>query len=163
MDESPPQADHGHLSTPGDDEHHYTPPTSRSPSVTVESAPFAEYREWPFQGFLKRITIGNQTTYNLEFALPRIPEHLELSIHSGVSGAGSREFGRGCSLSHGRHVSQAGQGADEGARESVDQDGPQRRVLERDRAALPRSHTTVIQREPLHKARGEAAEAGSEA
>lgn len=91
MDESPPEADHGHLSTPRNDEHHYTPPTSRSPSLTVESALVAEYREWPFQGFLKRITIGNQTTYNLEFALPRIPEHLKLSIHSGVSGAGSRE------------------------------------------------------------------------
>ena len=60
--------------TPVDNDHHHTPRTSRSPSVRVESAPVAEYREWPFQGFLKRITIGDQTTYNLEFALPRIPE-----------------------------------------------------------------------------------------
>ncbi|KAF8850006.1 hypothetical protein BDZ45DRAFT_697068 [Acephala macrosclerotiorum] len=100
MDESPPQADHGHLSTPGDDEHHYPPPTSRSPSVTVESAPVVEYREWPFQGFLKRITIGNQTIYNLEFALPRIPEHLGLSLHSEILGAGSRESSAEAVVSH---------------------------------------------------------------
>jgi hypothetical protein len=83
IDESPSQADHGHLSTQIDDGHYYTPPpTSRSPSVVAESAPVAEYQEWPFQGFLKRVTIGNQTTYNLEFSLPRIPEHLNLSLHS---------------------------------------------------------------------------------
>ena len=49
-----------------------TPRTSRSPSSTVRSAPVAEYQEWPFQGFLKRATIDNETTYNLEFMLPRI-------------------------------------------------------------------------------------------
>jgi hypothetical protein len=56
--------------------------TSRSPSVTVESAPVAEYQEWPFQGFLKRTKIGNKTIYNLEFQLPHISEHL----HSEASG-----------------------------------------------------------------------------
>jgi hypothetical protein len=34
----------------------------------------------PFQGFLKRTRIGNDTTYNLEFKLPCISERLELSI-----------------------------------------------------------------------------------
>jgi hypothetical protein len=42
----------------------------------VKSAPFAEYQEWPFQGFLKRTKIGNKTIYNLEFQLPHIQEHL---------------------------------------------------------------------------------------
>jgi hypothetical protein len=59
-----------------DDDHHPSQ-TSRSPSVTVESAPFAEYQEWPLDsGFLKRIKIGNKTIYNLEFQLPPVQEHL---------------------------------------------------------------------------------------
>jgi hypothetical protein len=49
---------------------------SRSPSVTVESVLFAEFQEWPFQGFLKRTKIGNTTIYNLEFQLPHIQKHL---------------------------------------------------------------------------------------
>ena len=86
--------------TPVDNDDHHTSPTSRSPSLTVESAPVAEYREWPFQGFLKRITIGNQTTYNLEFTLPRIPEHLDLSLHSEVLSAGSRELSAEAVVTH---------------------------------------------------------------
>jgi hypothetical protein len=35
---------------------------------------------WPFQGFLKRIKIGDNVTYNLKFKLPSISEHLHLSI-----------------------------------------------------------------------------------
>ncbi|KAH7418908.1 hypothetical protein BKA64DRAFT_655560 [Cadophora sp. MPI-SDFR-AT-0126] len=62
-------------------DHHYAPPSSRSPSDTEESASAAEYKEWPFQGFLKRVTIGNQITYNLEFSLSHVPEHLGLSLH----------------------------------------------------------------------------------
>jgi Myb-like DNA-binding domain len=46
----------------------------------VDSAPVAQYREWPFQGFLKSIKIGNETTYNLEFQLLHIPEHLHLHL-----------------------------------------------------------------------------------
>lgn len=57
----------------------------------MEPALVAEYREWPFQGFLKRITIGNHMTYNLEFALPYIPEHLNLSLDSEALGASSGE------------------------------------------------------------------------
>jgi hypothetical protein len=52
--------------------------TSQSPSVTVESAPFAEYQEWPFRGYLKRTKIGNKTIYSLEFQLPHVPEHEHL-------------------------------------------------------------------------------------
>jgi len=47
----------------------------------VESAPFAEYQEWPFQGFLKRTKIGDNVTYNLEFKLPSISERLHLLIN----------------------------------------------------------------------------------
>jgi hypothetical protein len=64
--------------TPVDNDHYHTLRTSQSPSITVESAPVAEYQEWPFQGFLKRVKIGNETTYNLEFKLPSISEHLHL-------------------------------------------------------------------------------------
>jgi hypothetical protein len=37
-------------------------------------------QEWLFQGFLKRIRIGDDVTYNLEFKLPSISEHLHLPI-----------------------------------------------------------------------------------
>ncbi|KAF4629440.1 hypothetical protein G7Y89_g8704 [Cudoniella acicularis] len=57
----------------------------------VESTPLVEHREWPFQGFLKRVTIRNQITYNLEFTLPRFPEHFNLSLHSEVLSPGSME------------------------------------------------------------------------
>ncbi|KAL5330895.1 hypothetical protein ACEPPN_000420 [Leptodophora sp. 'Broadleaf-Isolate-01'] len=40
----------------------------------------AEYQEWPFQGFLKRIKIGDDVTYNLEFQLPSTSEQLHLPI-----------------------------------------------------------------------------------
>jgi len=63
-----------------DDEHHYTPRTSRSPPVSAKSALVAQYQEWPFQGFLKRTKIGNETTYNLEFQLSHVPEHLHLPV-----------------------------------------------------------------------------------
>jgi hypothetical protein len=46
---------------------HYPSRTSRSPSVTVESALFAVFQEWPFRGFLKHTKIRNTTIYNLEF------------------------------------------------------------------------------------------------
>jgi hypothetical protein len=56
--------------------------TSRSPSATREVAPIAEYQEWPFQGFLKRTRIGNETTYNLEFKLPCMSKLLSLPIEA---------------------------------------------------------------------------------
>jgi hypothetical protein len=52
----------------------------------VQSALVAEYQEWPFQGFLKRTRIRNKTTYNLEFQLPHVPEHLHLPIPSKALG-----------------------------------------------------------------------------
>jgi len=88
IDESPSQADHAHPPTPVDNDHHNTPQTSRSPSAMVESTPVAEYQEWPFQGFLKRTTVGNQTIYNLEFALPRTSDHSHLCLHSELLGSG---------------------------------------------------------------------------
>ena len=67
--------------TPVDNNHHHTPQTSRNPSITVESAPFVEYQEWPFQGFLKRTKIGSETMYNLEFKLPYISGCLNVPIN----------------------------------------------------------------------------------
>ncbi|PVH79397.1 hypothetical protein DL98DRAFT_589462 [Cadophora sp. DSE1049] len=49
IDDAQSQADCGYRSTLVDDEHHYTPRTSRSPPAFVKSAPVAEYQEWPFQ------------------------------------------------------------------------------------------------------------------
>lgn len=65
------------------------PQTPRGPSATQESVPVAEYREWSFQGFLKRTRIGNGTTYNLEFTLPCISERLDLSISAEALGTDS--------------------------------------------------------------------------
>ncbi|KAH8747563.1 hypothetical protein BGZ57DRAFT_739444, partial [Hyaloscypha finlandica] len=60
-----------------------------SPSTPAGSVPVAEYREWPFQGFLKRTKIGSTTMYNLEFQLPHIPEHFHLLIPADALGNGS--------------------------------------------------------------------------
>jgi hypothetical protein len=81
IDDAQPQVDHECLSTFVDNNQHASR-TSRSPSVASEAVPVAEYREWPFQGFLKRTRIGDDVTYNLEFKLPSISEHLHLPIDS---------------------------------------------------------------------------------
>jgi hypothetical protein len=81
IDDAQPQADHGCPSTLVDDEQHYASRTSRSPSAATGLTPVAEYQEWPFQGFLKRTRIGDDVTYNLEFKLPWISEHLHLPIN----------------------------------------------------------------------------------
>jgi hypothetical protein len=83
-----------------DHDHHHTLRTSQTSSVRVESAPVAEYREWPFKGSLKCITIGNQTTYNLGFALPHIPGQLNLTLNSEVLGGGSGESPTKAAASH---------------------------------------------------------------
>jgi hypothetical protein len=84
------QTDLAHPRAAVNNEHYYTPSSSRSPSDT-ESASAADYQEWPFQGFLKRVTIGSQITYNLEFSLSDMPKHLSLSLHSEVLSTSSRE------------------------------------------------------------------------
>jgi hypothetical protein len=61
------------------DEQLYTPHPSPNPSASTESVPATEYREWPLHGFLKSTRIGNDTTFNLEFHLVDVPEHLALS------------------------------------------------------------------------------------
>jgi hypothetical protein len=81
VDDTQSQADPGNPPTPIDDEQHHISQTSRSPSALTESIPIAEYQEWPFQGFLKRTKIGNETTYNLEFKLPCISGRLNLPIN----------------------------------------------------------------------------------
>ena len=77
--EAQSQDDHGCSST-SIDEQHCASRGSRSPSAASEAVPAAEYQEWPFQGFLKRIRIGDDVTYNLKFKLPSISEHLRLPI-----------------------------------------------------------------------------------
>ena len=52
---------------------------SRSPSATEASGLAAVYQDWPLLGFLKSTRIGNNATFNLEFHLVDVPEHLELS------------------------------------------------------------------------------------
>ncbi|KAH7310193.1 hypothetical protein BKA65DRAFT_414163, partial [Rhexocercosporidium sp. MPI-PUGE-AT-0058] len=42
-------------------------------------------------GFLKRVTISSQITYNLEFLLSYVPEHLSLLLYSEVLSTSSRE------------------------------------------------------------------------
>ena len=69
-----------------DNDDHHSSQTSRSPSIMVESAPVAEYQEWPFQGFLKRTKIGDKTIYDLEFQLPHVLEPLQLLILSKALG-----------------------------------------------------------------------------
>ncbi|KAH8595154.1 hypothetical protein B0O99DRAFT_512401, partial [Bisporella sp. PMI_857] len=81
----------GHLPTPVDDEHNYTLRSSQSPPAPAESTPVAEYQEWPFQGFLKRTKIRNETTYNLEFQLSHVPEHLHLPVLSVALGIRSNK------------------------------------------------------------------------
>jgi hypothetical protein len=80
IDEAQSQDDHGYSSTPID-EQHFASRTSRSPSTASEAVPVTEYQEWPFQGFLKRIRIRDDVTYNLEFKLPSISEQLHLPIN----------------------------------------------------------------------------------
>jgi hypothetical protein len=80
IDNAQPQANDGCPPTFVDHSHHHASQTSRSPSAATEAVPFAEYREWPLQGFLKCTKIGSETTYNLEFKLPSISGHLHLPI-----------------------------------------------------------------------------------
>ena len=56
-----------------------TPPSPQSSSIIAESETATEYKEWPLHGFLKRVTIGDKTIFNLEFHLVDISKHLELS------------------------------------------------------------------------------------
>jgi hypothetical protein len=89
VNELQPQAEHGCPSTLIDNERHHTRQSPRSPCATRESVPVAEYQEWPFQGFLKRTRIRNETTYNLEFKLPRISGRLNLPIPGEALGTDS--------------------------------------------------------------------------
>jgi len=61
--------------------HEYSPPPLTDDCQHQHHpAPVAEYQEWPFQDFLKRTKIGNETIYNFEFKLPYIHECLEIPI-----------------------------------------------------------------------------------
>jgi len=91
VNETQSQTDRSFLSTLVDDEQHRTSRTSRSPATLTRSTPVAEYQEWPFQGFLKRTRIGEDITYNLEFKLPAISDHLRLPINPDLLKSPSRE------------------------------------------------------------------------
>ncbi|APA15664.1 predicted protein [Sclerotinia sclerotiorum 1980 UF-70] len=69
----------GHSRTTSDGNHCYSPSSPINPTY-AEPATTTEYREWPFQGFLKRTIIGNDTIYTLEFQLQHVPEHLHLPV-----------------------------------------------------------------------------------
>lgn len=43
---------------------------SRSSPANTELAQSADYQEYPFQGIYKRVRIGRETTYNLQFTMP---------------------------------------------------------------------------------------------
>jgi hypothetical protein len=58
--------------------------TSQSSSALIGPVLFAEYQEWPFQGFLKCTKIGSETIYNLEFKLPCISGCLNKLINPKV-------------------------------------------------------------------------------
>jgi hypothetical protein len=57
------------------------PANFSSPSTAAEAVPVADYREWPFQDFLKRTKVGDDVRYNLEFKLPSVSEHFHLPIN----------------------------------------------------------------------------------
>jgi len=81
IDDVQPLADDGSLATFFDNSPHHASRTSRGPSIASEAVLVSEYQEWPFQVFLKRTKIGDDVTYNLEFKLPSISEHLHLPIN----------------------------------------------------------------------------------
>jgi hypothetical protein len=76
-----PQVDHAYSSNFVDKSYDHASRTSRSPSAALEAVLAAEYQEWPFQGFLKRIRIGDTVTYNLKFKLLLISEQLHLPVY----------------------------------------------------------------------------------
>ncbi|APA10719.1 hypothetical protein sscle_06g054890 [Sclerotinia sclerotiorum 1980 UF-70] len=76
----------GHSPAISDGNHCYPPPSSVNP-ICAKPATTTEYRECPFQGFLKRTIIGNDTTYTLEFQLQHVPGHLHLPVIAEALGA----------------------------------------------------------------------------
>jgi hypothetical protein len=81
VDDAQSQADPENPSAPLDDVQHPISRMSQSPPAPIESVLIAEYREWPFQGFLKCTKIGSETTYNLEFKLPCISGRFNLPVN----------------------------------------------------------------------------------
>ncbi|KFY98729.1 hypothetical protein V500_01561 [Pseudogymnoascus sp. VKM F-4518 (FW-2643)] len=62
---------------------------SRSPPADAESILGADYREYPFQGVFKRVRIGRETIYNLEFRLLDLPDSFRPSIGLRISNSTS--------------------------------------------------------------------------
>ena len=62
---------------------------SQSPSADAESILGADYQEYPFQGVFKRVRIGRETTYNLEFSLLDLPDSFRPSIDLQISNSRS--------------------------------------------------------------------------
>ncbi|KFY42804.1 hypothetical protein V494_02234 [Pseudogymnoascus sp. VKM F-4513 (FW-928)] len=58
---------------------------SRSSPDDADSTLGADYQEYPLQGFLKRVRIGRETTYNLEFKLQDLPNLFRPSIGLHIS------------------------------------------------------------------------------
>ncbi len=64
---------------------------SRSPPADAESILGADYQEYPFQALFKRVRIGRETTFNLEFTLLDLPDSFRPSI--GLHTSNSRSSG----------------------------------------------------------------------
>lgn len=58
---------------------------SRSSPTDIELTQSADYQEYPFQGIYKRVRIGRETTYNLQFTMLDLPDSLRLSINLQMS------------------------------------------------------------------------------
>jgi len=61
----------------------------RSSPDDAESILGADYQEYPFQGVFKRVRIGRETTYNLEFSLLDLPDSFRPSIDLHISNSTS--------------------------------------------------------------------------
>jgi hypothetical protein len=70
---------------------------SRSSPADAESIG-ADYQEYPFQGLFKRVRIGRETTFNLEFTLLDLPDSFRPSIGLHISNSTSSGESAGPSL-----------------------------------------------------------------
>ncbi|KAF7865662.1 hypothetical protein EAF04_005828 [Stromatinia cepivora] len=86
MDDKQSENNCNHLPSFRNNNHSCTSQTFRSSCDMIEPALIAEYQEWPFQGLLKCVMIGNETTYKISLQLDHVPEHLHASILSKTLG-----------------------------------------------------------------------------
>ena len=54
--------------------------TTRSSSADIELTQSADYQEYPFEGICKRVRIGRETTFNVQFTIQDLPDSFRPSI-----------------------------------------------------------------------------------